>query len=63
MAEKEENSPERRAGFPGSAGSRILSTKEEQFCDSMQRIKINENISQDDTTKNHSEESPGNFKV
>ncbi|XP_015778645.1 PREDICTED: uncharacterized protein LOC107356559 [Acropora digitifera] len=61
MAEKEENSLE-RGRFSGSAGCRILSTQEEQPCDSLQRIKSNENISQDDTTKNHSEQSAGNFK-
>ena len=62
MAEKEENSLE-RGRFSGSAGCRILSTQEEQPCDSLQRIKSNENISQDNTTKNHSEQSAGNFKV
>ncbi|KAK2559383.1 hypothetical protein P5673_018004, partial [Acropora cervicornis] len=61
MAEKEENSLE-RGGFSRSAGCRILSTQEEQSCDSLQRIKSNENISQDDTTRNHSEQSAGNFK-
>lgn len=62
MAEKEESSLQ-RGGFSGSAGCRILSTQEEQPCDSLQRSKSNENISQDDTTKNHSEQSAGNFKV